>query len=136
MKAVIDTNVLVYRAIKDSKNHIKALNIMNKLEEWIVPPIVIHELVLVLSELLSMKEALEFTKALLNNRKTKIPSENGEDLKWAINTLCREKISVLRLNDKIILYTALKHEIPLLSFDKQALSQASRLGVAQINPYT
>ena len=51
MRVVIDTNVLVYDTFEDSLYHLEAKNILDSLEKWIIPTIVIHEYVWVLKSL-------------------------------------------------------------------------------------
>ncbi|MEM4454999.1 MAG: hypothetical protein QXI55_01315 [Thermofilum sp.] len=46
-----------------------------------------------------------------------------------------EGISLARYNDKAILAAARRLKIPLLTFDKQLLAQASRSGIEVVNPY-
>ncbi|MEM1853841.1 MAG: hypothetical protein QXR56_09115 [Thermofilaceae archaeon] len=46
-----------------------------------------------------------------------------------------EGISLSRYNDKAILAAARRLNIPLLTFDKQLLAQASRSGIEVVNPY-
>ena len=44
-KAVIDTNVLIYDLFEDSMYHKEASSILDMLEAWIIPTIVIHEFI-------------------------------------------------------------------------------------------
>ena len=43
MKAVIDTNVLVYDTFEDSLYHKEARKLLDDLDVWIIPIIVIHK---------------------------------------------------------------------------------------------
>jgi len=45
MKALIDTNVLVYDTFEDSIYHAEAKKLLDSLDRWIIPSIVIHEYV-------------------------------------------------------------------------------------------
>ena len=48
MKALIDTNVLVYDTFEDSIYHAEAKKLLDSLDRWIIPSIVIHEYVWVM----------------------------------------------------------------------------------------
>jgi predicted nucleic acid-binding protein len=48
MKLLLDTNVLVYDTIEDSKYHGEASKIIDSAEEIFIPPIVVHEYIWVL----------------------------------------------------------------------------------------
>ncbi len=95
----------------------------------------IHELLWALRELIGQNKALKFCKALVNHGKTRITQETRSEIEWALDKIANEEASILRFNDKIIISTARKLGIPVLSFDRQMLAQASKEGVAQINPY-
>ena len=43
MKAVIDTNILIYDLVEDSELHKEAEELLDSLEEWLIPSLVIHE---------------------------------------------------------------------------------------------
>jgi len=47
VKAVIDTNVLVYDTIEDSNFHEEVRDKLYKLEKWIIPSVVLEEFALV-----------------------------------------------------------------------------------------
>ncbi len=44
-KAIVDTNVIIYDYVEDSEYHKEAEAILDSLSKWIIPVIVIHELV-------------------------------------------------------------------------------------------
>jgi hypothetical protein len=45
MRAVIDTSVLIYDLVEDSEFHKEAEELLDSLEEWLIPSIVVHEFV-------------------------------------------------------------------------------------------
>ncbi|MGC9153811.1 MAG: PIN domain-containing protein [Vulcanisaeta sp.] len=48
MEAIIDTNVIIFDLFTDSEFHNEAsalINSLEKLEKWLIPPIVVHELI-------------------------------------------------------------------------------------------
>ena len=87
-------------------------------------------------ELLDKNATLFYVKSLLSHRKIEIVLIEKRDILWSLENISRENISLARYNDKIILSLAKRLNVPLLSFDKQLLSQASRRGIAIINPYS
>jgi len=136
LSAVIDSNVYVYRAIEDSEHHERSRELLNALSRWITPTLVVHEVAWILSELLGRQATLLYIKALLTHSKVEIIPVAKQDVSWALEKLESENLSLARYNDKVILALAKRMRIPLLSFDRKLLSQASRAGIAIINPYS
>jgi len=136
MKVVLDTNFFIYRAIKDSVHHEAAKELLEEVEIWVVPTIVVHELVWGLGELLGKEKALRYIKALLSHRKVEIAELSKADILWAVTMIEAEELSLARYNDKLILSVAKRKGLPLASFDKQLLKQAVRLGISIIPPYS
>ncbi len=87
-------------------------------------------------ELLDRNATLSYVKSLLSHRKIEIVLVEKRDILWSLENISRENISLARYNDKIILSLAKRLNVPLLSFDKQLLSQAARKGIPIINPYS
>jgi len=58
-----------------------------------------------------------------------------QDIRWAVARVEGEGISLARYNNKAILAAARRLKIPLLTFDKQLLAQASRSGIEVVNLY-
>ena len=135
MSAVIDTNVFVYRAIEDSEYHQESRNLLNSIQKWIIPTIVIHETIWILQELLGREKALTYVKALIHHRKTETIPITKQDISNALKKIEDEKISLLRYNDKLIISITKRINAALLSYDKQLLTQATRHGIPVINPY-
>jgi len=86
-------------------------------------------------ELIGRKNTILYVKALLSHKKTEVIPVLKQDISWAIKNIENEKLSLTRYNDKIILSVIKRINAPLLSFDKQLISQATRIGVPVINPY-
>ncbi|MFN3805168.1 MAG: PIN domain-containing protein [Pyrobaculum sp.] len=126
MRVVVDSNV--YRALRDQVHHNAAREILEELSEWITPTLVIYEVVWTLRNKLGNDPALEYTSALLTHRKLVIVSATKDDIMRAIQTIKDEKTSLARFNDKLLLAIAKRLKIPLLTFDKQLITQATRVG--------
>ncbi len=135
MSAVVDSNVYVYRAIEDSEYHERSRELLDALSRWVTPTLVVHEVVWTLSELVGRRAALLYAKALLAHSRVEVVPVAKQDVSWALETVAGENLSLARYNDKVILSVAKRMELPLLTFDRKLLSQASRAGVAIINPY-
>lgn len=131
----MDSNVLIYRAVEDSEFHVEAKRVLDRLDRWIVPTIVVHETLWGLRELLGRGAALRFVEALLSHRKTRVEPVLGRDVVFAVGLVGDEGLSVFRYNDKLILSVALRLGESLFSFDRQLLSQAGRVGVPVISHY-
>jgi len=113
MKAVVDTNVLFsYFYIKD-KFHSESRKIILKLDEIIIPSIVLIELVYlfkkygldvnIISEFLELEE-VKFTE---------------NKLKDFLFALSKNPKSYDEFNDYVILHTALRLNVNLETFDKE-----------------
>ena len=130
MRALIDTNVLVYDTFEDSIYHEEAVKMLDKLDDWVIPLIVIYEYVWFLKGLkISTSDVYEKVLEYLEESKTTLVPEGYWEVKWSLLKLLREEISLSRFNDKIILATAIRHELPLASFDKKLRRQAKKNGV-------
>lgn len=135
MEALVDSNVYVYRAIEDSLHHARARELLEELSGWVVPVLVLHEVIWTLHELLGRGPTLEFVTRLLRNAKLRVVPVLERDVRWAIAEIESEELSLSRYNDKVVLAVARRLRVPLLSFDKQLLAQAAKRGVQVINPY-
>lgn len=58
MEAIIDTNVIIFDLFTDSEFHNEASMPLNSLEKWLIPPIVIHELIRFFLEGMGLRIAL------------------------------------------------------------------------------
>ena len=129
MKAVLDTNVLVYDTFRDSVYHEQAKSILNRLEEWVLPLIVIYEYIWFMVGLrVKVEDIVDKVKEYVLHSKSKLISEGTGELNRALNLLLTEKISPSRFNDKIILSVAVKYGC-LATFDKKLRKQAREMEV-------
>lgn len=127
---MIDTNVLVYDTFEDSLYHRNAASLLDELDRWLIPMIVVYEYVWFLRGLsidteLAREKVLEY----ITDEKTSIIKEEISDVKWAFSTLVEEELSLSRFNDKVILAIAARRELPLASYDTKLRAQATKLGV-------
>ena len=130
MSAVIDTNVLVYDTFEDSVFHKEAKVLLDELDEWLIPSIVVYEYVWLLRELeVALNDAVYKVREYLLSPKAKLVFEGPEGILTSLSLLTREKLSLSKFNDKLILIVAKRRDCPLFTFDKKLRAQAASLGV-------
>ena len=132
-EAVVDTNVLVYDTFEDSLYHEAAARLLDSLDRWLIPLIVIYEYVWVLKGL-NVEPAHVREKLLeyLTEEKCSLVREGADEVRWAISTVVEEGLSVARFNDKVVLSIAIRRNAPLATFDAKLRSQAERLGIRAV----
>jgi len=124
VEAVIDTNVLVYDTMEDSSFHEDVRDKLYRLEKWVVPSVVLEEFALVLMQL-KVKESFIRDKILeiLLNEKTEIATLSKQHFIDSIDIISREKVSVNKLNDKLIVSVAKAKKSPIFTYDKEIKRQ-------------
>ena len=132
-KAVIDTNVLIYDLFEDSVYHDEASELLDTLSLWVIPSIVIHELVWFLKGLnIDRQLAINALSQYVKHHKTRIVSIKGDDITSALDIIKQEGISLSRYNDKLILAITFRLRIPLASFDERLRREAMKRGITII----
>ncbi|MEM5811191.1 MAG: PIN domain-containing protein [Candidatus Aenigmatarchaeota archaeon] len=117
---IIDTNVLIFDTFIDSEKHEEAKELLDSLHEWYLPTIVLIEFIAFLNKSgIKREELLAKIEELIKNPKTILIGIESEDVIKAIEMIRKEKLSTLRLNDKMV-------KKPLLTFDKNLELQAKR----------
>jgi len=133
--AVIDTNVLVHAIVEDSPQHADARSLLASLDRWLVPTIVVYELVWVLRKLgVGAEEARSVVESILRNPRTLVLTDSGDHAAWALKSLCEERLVLARFNDKVILAAAIKAGAPLATYDKELRKEAAERGVPLLPP--
>ncbi|MFP3346485.1 MAG: PIN domain-containing protein [Sulfolobaceae archaeon] len=127
MKAVIDTNILIYDLVEDSEFHKEAEELLDSLEEWLIPSLVIHEFTWFLRA--NNIDNIEYVKSYVANERAKILSDNDNIIGRALEILTKERLSLSRYNDVVILAHAIENKLPLATKDKALKSLAKRHGV-------
>ncbi|RLF18410.1 MAG: PIN domain nuclease [Thermoprotei archaeon] len=132
-KAVIDTNVLIYDLFEDSVYHDEASELLDTLSLWVIPSIVIHELVWFLKGLnIDRQLAINALSQYVKHHKTRIVSIKEDDITNALDIIKQEGISLSRYNDKLILAITFRLRIPLASFDERLRREAMKRGITII----
>jgi predicted nucleic acid-binding protein len=124
-ECVIDTNALVYDTIEDSEHHETASAIIDSLDIYIIPFVVLEEFIFTLAKLgLDNKIIYEKVLDLLETFEY-LPIEK-EDIINALNMIEKEKVSFKKFNDKLILCIAERRKSKLLTFDKELQKEQKR----------
>ena len=106
-EAVIDTNILVYDTFEDSLHHKEAAKLLDELDRWLIPLIVLYEFIWFFKGLsVSVIDARDKLPEYITCRKCAVIREGIDDVKWAISTIVEEKLSLSRFNDKSALFSA------------------------------
>lgn len=132
MECVIDTNVLVDYIIKGSDMHEKAREYLEKVDNGVLPSVVLEELVYVLNRIGLDKKTIdqEITEVLNSYDVLGI----GEDeIIQAKDIILQEKHTTFkRFNDKLILSFSKKKDLPLLTFDSDLKKECEACGVKHL----
>jgi predicted nucleic acid-binding protein len=115
----VDTNVLIYDTFEDTSYHEDARRILDSLPEWRIPSIVLVEYIAFLNRIrLGREKILDKLYELVNDPKFSLVDVEKGDVLEALKTVENEKLSTLRLNDKIILSISKRVGENLVTFDR------------------
>ncbi len=127
MRAVLDTNVLVYDTFEDSMFHAEASAIMDELEAWVLPLIVVYEYVWFMRGLgVDAKTTLRKVEDYTLSPKTLMVEGDRGIVRSALGIIIGEDASLSRFNDKVILLVAGRMGIPVVTFDQRLRTQAEK----------
>jgi len=130
MRAVIDTNVLIYDCVEDSIYHNEASSALDALRSWYIPTIVLYEFIWFFrAEKLNIDEVYELIMQYLEDPRCKIVPIKANIFIDALNLIRNEKLSLARINDKTIAFTAKSLKMPIITFDDKLRKQATKIGV-------
>ncbi|PNV77318.1 MAG: VapC toxin family PIN domain ribonuclease [Thermoproteota archaeon] len=123
MRAVVDTNALIYYIFKDQKMHKVARKVLNSLSIWLIPDVVIHELIWFLrGSGVENKTAFSIISEILVDKRAELLHIRKEDyLEAVLNGLDD-------FEDRAILIAAY-NEGTLVSFDEKLRERASKLRI-------
>ncbi len=128
MRAVLDTNALIYYLFSDQSLHKKARELMNRMSSWVIPDLVLHELVWFLKGSgFTKDEAVEVLLSVLTDRRTTLSQITKEDYIEAISLLSEGDMG--DIEDVVILAFAARRSLPLLTFDEDLKKLAEEVGV-------
>lgn len=126
LRAIIDTNVLVFDTFEDSEFHREATSGLDSLDGWDLPSMVFHELVWFFkSQQVAVSKANAKVKEYLTNEKTTFVPCSVDDVIFASSRMKSHR----EYNDLMILSAAERMGLPLYSFDDGLKSSARRHGI-------
>ncbi len=129
MEVVVDTNVLVYETVEDSLYHKEVVEKLNRFSRIYVPFNILIEFILVLKKLgLDENFICNKVKELLKKSNIELINARKDDLRRVVDRIMSERLSVLRINDKLVLELAIKMDKTLYTYDKQLRAQAEKYG--------
>jgi predicted nucleic acid-binding protein len=134
MECVIDTNILVDYMIKGSDMHEKAKEYLEKIDNGVLPSVVLEELVYVLNRIGLDKAIIEEEiSEVLNSYE--VLGVGGDEIIQAKDIIMQEKHTMFRrFNDKLILSFAKKRDLPLLTFDSGLIEECKTHNVKLFAP--
>ena len=129
MECVIDTNILVDYIIKGSEMHEKAKKYLEKVDNGILPSVVLEELVYVLNRLGLDKNTIdEEISEVLNSYE--VLGIGEDEIMQAKDIIMHERNTTFKkFNDKLILSFAKKRDLPLMTFDVNLKGECEAYGV-------
>ena len=131
MKAVVDTNVLVFDTFEDSDLHEKAVSGLDSLDGWCLPSMVFHELVWFFrSQRIQPARASIKVQEYLTHAKTAFLPCTADDLQFAATRMK----SYDEYNDSLILSAAKRVGVPIFTFDEDLGKVAKRNAVRLFQP--
>lgn len=129
MHGVIDTNVLIYDTFEDSEFHSEAEKVLESLDTWYIPTIVLQEFAWFFKNNgFSVDETWEVLKGYIDDPRFRGLKNGPETVRRAFGILMEENLSLSRFNDAMILVHALEKGV-LVTFDSKFRELAGRRGV-------
>jgi len=126
---VIDTNVFIYDTFEDSEFHKEAEKILESLDVWYVPSIVLQEFVWFFKGTeFSVTETWEVLNGYIRDPRFRGLNDTPKVVENALRILIEENLSLSRFNDAIILVHAIEKGA-LVTFDSKFRKLAKRRGV-------
>lgn len=122
-EAVVDTNAIIYYVVEDSPMHVEAEALLDGLDVWHMPTVVIHELVWFFKKT-APEEGGGVLRALLEYEKAVIHCEDAATLRGAVGA------GLTHYNDSVVILTARKLGLPLVTFDARMAKRAKAYGVS------
>ncbi len=127
--AVVDTNVLVYDAFTDQSLHGRARSLLDSLDSWVIPTIVLIELAwFARGAGLGEREARRLVLGYALSDRAEVVEITADDLVDALASAP----SMMDLEDELILCVAERLQLPLATFDSRLRRRAHGRGVSLI----
>lgn len=119
--AVIDTNIFTNAIIKEYTKHNEARKLLDNLETWYIPTIVIYEMVWLFKKL-GLERVNSIIESIIDNPKAYVVVDDGKISRLALK-------SGIDFSDRVVLYSAVVMNQPLATLDKELIKEAERLNL-------
>ena len=130
MKALLDTNVLVYDTIENSQHHDRARELIDEMAEPIINSLSIIELCFVLPRYGIDNESVRIKiDELLHSEYFTVSWVSGKYMEKASTFIVDKKLSFRDFNDWIIAFDAFSRNLPLVTFDKTLKMKCKKLDI-------
>ena len=125
-EAVVDTNLLIYYFFEDQERRGEAIRVLEGLEIWVVPAVVLMELAWFCRGIgLGWRETRDLMVSVLMREEVKVEPLTEEDFLEALST-CGDP---LEFEDELILAVAERLGLPVATLDSELRERASSRGV-------
>ncbi len=121
MEAVIDTSVYVASMIEDDVNHREARRLLESIETWITPIMVVHELTWFFRREIYAQTA-KAVESIIHHARSRVVSHILDDVIYGLR-------DPRNYNDRVILHVSKRLETPLATFDNSLRKLALSEGV-------
>ena len=114
IKAILDTNVLIFDTFEDSEFHAEAASALDAIEKWCIPSTAIHEYVWFFKGRgLQLSRATTKVEEYTTNEKSLFAPCIPDDVRFAMRRIKNYR----EYNDLVILSVAERMRLSLFSFD-------------------
>ncbi len=128
MRAVVDTNVLIYAYFRDAERHEDARKLLSSLDNWIIPLVVVVELFWFgRGAGLDAKRTRDLILTYLMDRRVELAHNELDEILDSLS--CEDP---LEWEDELILSIADREGVPLATFDSEMRERAKRRGIQVI----
>ncbi len=128
-EAVVDTSVLIDAMVGEARKHRRAREQLAGFAKITLPGIVLYEMVWVLKKLGAEPDAVRNAiETLVRNPKVTIATDDGTIASKAIGRIVEEKTTLSNFDDKVVLETALRLGVPLLTYDRELVRESRGAG--------
>jgi len=128
LRAVVDTNVLIYAYFRDAERHEDARKLLSSLDNWIIPLVVVVELFWFgRGAGLDAKRTRDLILTYLMDRRVELAHNELDEILDSLS--CEDP---LEWEDELILSIADREGVPLATFDSEMRERAKRRGIQVI----
>ncbi|ACP56224.1 PIN domain-containing protein [Saccharolobus islandicus] len=128
-KAIVDTSVIIYDYVEDSEYHKRAEELLDSLDRWVIPVIVVHEIMSFLKGM-KLEDKVDDVLAYSRSEKAEVVCDCTDNVIDAIGVLKKEKLPLISYKNMVILSHAIREKLPLATFDRELSKIAKKYSVS------